>query len=491
MKKIIRSAKNLIIVCVIILNSMSSFAAVGANDGSAFITKAEFDSIVNTFNEQMDGYEKGLETKIDGAIANYLASFDDHETLTLKPHFIKVTGESLNITCRKWDEFAYGYLTPKFTGAVSYSANLNSSGVTYGKTGNWNLANSNTNNNGKRILVTEVKDTSGTKYYYAGYTTNYGEIYDISWSYLVNNKDDGFVNGNHYIYPFVFKGTQQAIFEGSNQWSNFTTFMHSGATMGTTRTPTGIAVNVTLYSGYKKDRTIDIIYSDNDNSTTGKQYIYRFVEGQTTKFVAGKDKTSSTQFSVTNGTIWNSSSVSNVGFNFFSYYGNNKPTYRTSSLTKTSSYSGYNNYLNNYYWPTTAPVEVGAGCKWSDIYYNDKTEYEYKQTPSSGSDVRKTLKGYSMVAGLPLMDVEKGNIITWNFEFNTELNGRKMYVKYGPFDGKTVEGDDITAFDADKKKNELKFTAKKSDMIFVKWGSGNTLITSGSATLIKETFKDN
>ena len=123
-------------------------------------------------------YEKGLETKIDGAIANYLASFDDHETLTLKPHFIKVTGEKLNITCRKWDEFPYGYLTPKFTGAVSYSANLNSSGATYGKTGNWNLANSNTNNNGKRILVTEVKDTSGTKYYYAGYTTNYGEIYD-------------------------------------------------------------------------------------------------------------------------------------------------------------------------------------------------------------------------------------------------------------------------------------------------------------------------
>ena len=141
--------------------------------------------------------------------------------------------------------------------------------------------------------------------------------------------------------------------------------------------------------------------------------------------------------------------------------------------------------------PAVKSVEIGAGCKWSQIYYNDKTEYKYKQSSSGGSDVTTTLKGYSMVAGLPLMDVEKGNIITWNFEFNTELNGRKMYVKYGPFDGKTVEGDDITAYDADKKKNELKFTAKKSDMIFVKWGSGNTLITSGSATLIKETFKDN
>ena len=489
MKKIIRLAKNLIIVFVIILNSMSSYAAVGANDGSAFITKAEFDALVNTFNEQMDGYEHSLVSKVDGAIANYLAGLDDHETLTLKPHFIKVTGESENITSRKWDDYPYGYLVPKVTASVSYSANLNSSGATYSKSANWNLANSNKNANGKRILVTEVVDNGVKKYYYAGYTVNYGETFDIAWSYLKNNYDDGYVNGNHYLYPLVFKGTQQTIFTGSDQWNNFGTFMHSTANMGTARTPSGIAVNVSI-DDYDKTRKFDVVYSDNDNSSTAKQYIYRFVEGQTTKFIAGEDKISKILLSVTNGYIWNATSASNINFNYFTYFGNNAPNYRTSSLTKASSYPGYNTYLNNNYWPTTAPVEEGSGCKWSDIYYNDRTEYKYKQSGSGGTVVEKILKGYSMVAGLPLMDVEKGNIITWDFEFTEDLNGRKMYVKYGPFDGKTVEGDDITAYDADKKKNQIKFTAKKSDMVFIKWGTGNTLVTSGSATLIKETYKD-
>lgn len=62
------------ILCGILIMSMcfTSFAAVGGNDGSAFITKAEFDALVNDFNEQMDKYEVSLVSKIDGAIANYL-----------------------------------------------------------------------------------------------------------------------------------------------------------------------------------------------------------------------------------------------------------------------------------------------------------------------------------------------------------------------------------------------------------------------------------
>ena len=58
---------------IVVLLNINSYAAVGANDGSAFVTKAEFDALVNTFNEQMDTYQSGLNTKIDGAIANYLA----------------------------------------------------------------------------------------------------------------------------------------------------------------------------------------------------------------------------------------------------------------------------------------------------------------------------------------------------------------------------------------------------------------------------------
>ncbi len=56
------------------LFSINSFAAVVSdNDGSAFITKAEFDSLKNNFQTQLDAYNSSIDNKIDNAIASYLA----------------------------------------------------------------------------------------------------------------------------------------------------------------------------------------------------------------------------------------------------------------------------------------------------------------------------------------------------------------------------------------------------------------------------------
>ena len=59
------------------LLSINSFAAVVSdNDGSAFITKAEFDSLKNDFQSQLDSYNTNIDNKIDDAIASYLAGID-------------------------------------------------------------------------------------------------------------------------------------------------------------------------------------------------------------------------------------------------------------------------------------------------------------------------------------------------------------------------------------------------------------------------------
>ena len=59
---------------LVFLLSIESFAAVVSdNDGSAFITKAEFDSLKNNFQNQIDQYNTSIDSKIDGAIASYLA----------------------------------------------------------------------------------------------------------------------------------------------------------------------------------------------------------------------------------------------------------------------------------------------------------------------------------------------------------------------------------------------------------------------------------
>ena len=58
---------------LIVLMSIESIAAVvGDNDGAAFITKAEFESLRNDFQSQINRYNSSLDNKIDGAIANYL-----------------------------------------------------------------------------------------------------------------------------------------------------------------------------------------------------------------------------------------------------------------------------------------------------------------------------------------------------------------------------------------------------------------------------------
>ena len=59
---------------LVLLLSIESFAAVVSdNDESAFITKAEFDSLKNNFQNQIDQYNTSIDSKIDGAIASYLA----------------------------------------------------------------------------------------------------------------------------------------------------------------------------------------------------------------------------------------------------------------------------------------------------------------------------------------------------------------------------------------------------------------------------------
>ena len=61
-------------IITIIALAFSNFAAiVSDNDGSAFVTKAEFDALRDNFSKQIENYNESIEGKIDGAIAAYLA----------------------------------------------------------------------------------------------------------------------------------------------------------------------------------------------------------------------------------------------------------------------------------------------------------------------------------------------------------------------------------------------------------------------------------
>lgn len=74
MRKSTRIVKKSLALFLVVLMGINTFAAVvGDNDGAAFITKAEFDSLKNSFQSQIDTYNSSIDNKINGAIAAYLA----------------------------------------------------------------------------------------------------------------------------------------------------------------------------------------------------------------------------------------------------------------------------------------------------------------------------------------------------------------------------------------------------------------------------------
>ena len=74
MKKSTRRIKRAIATFLVVLMSIESFGAVVSdNDGSAFITKAEFDALENDFQAQINIFNTNIDDKIDTAISAYLA----------------------------------------------------------------------------------------------------------------------------------------------------------------------------------------------------------------------------------------------------------------------------------------------------------------------------------------------------------------------------------------------------------------------------------
>ena len=101
MRKCLIKIQKIFFALMFLFTSVSTYAAVGANDGSAFVTKAEFDALVNTFNEQMDTYANSINSKIDGSIANYLNGLSNEVTENQDSYLNKINPTFINT----WDPF--------------------------------------------------------------------------------------------------------------------------------------------------------------------------------------------------------------------------------------------------------------------------------------------------------------------------------------------------------------------------------------------------
>ena len=127
--------KRIISFFMILMLSMNSFAvAVSDNDGSAFITKAEFDSLKNSFQSHLNQYNNSIDSKIDTAISEYLAGITTlKEPTNLIDQFVSSTGEKMtwvynlpgvgsNLRTNEININSIGYITRRSVSNLNYKA---------------------------------------------------------------------------------------------------------------------------------------------------------------------------------------------------------------------------------------------------------------------------------------------------------------------------------------------------------------------------------
>ena len=101
--------KRALALFLVLLLSIENFAAVVSdNDGSAFITKAEFDSLKNSFQSQIDQYNTSLDSKIDGAIASYLAGIRVSKKDNIKSLIESLSEDKRTFRNATWNNYNSG-----------------------------------------------------------------------------------------------------------------------------------------------------------------------------------------------------------------------------------------------------------------------------------------------------------------------------------------------------------------------------------------------
>ena len=96
---------------VIILCAESFAAVVSDNDGSAFVTKAEFEAMKKDFAKQVDNYNDSIDAKIDGAIASYLAGFKVANKYSLVSILNNINSKGFNYNNAAGFPFTNGNIT--------------------------------------------------------------------------------------------------------------------------------------------------------------------------------------------------------------------------------------------------------------------------------------------------------------------------------------------------------------------------------------------
>ena len=483
MKNSVKIIKRILATSIVLLLSMNNFAAVVSdNDGSAFITKAEFDSLKADFDSQINQYNASIDNKIDGAIASYLSginlekeyysdaifkSFDESYITSVRANEVTFTEDLIRMN------FRFG------VGDSYASGGSQSNKVAYGNVKYTREAN------GKRGIVEKVGEGDDAIYLYKGWCDDYYNTYDCliyfnngpavdsgynnskngglwgAWYNTINKTDRGgyeFTTSNWHL-ALNYKGEQNTYhsYAGTDMWGSWS-----------------------FHEPISQKHNF-IFKDDTTSGTNSSTYELRLTESMD-KFIASNKAMWWDEWKKTNTTLYSGRYAVN---------GVNRSMYKESTDFTTSSW--YYKEGAKSWTPISAPA-FKNGTNWNNIYFNDKTNYDYKS-----KDGQKSLQYYKATGGIPLIIIENSETkVEWKLKFN-ESDPHKVYLKYEPFSNAVTESDCIDIYDNKEHTNPQKyitineegkiyFEADYPGIIFVKWcidnDGGGTLDVAKSDQLV-------
>ena len=198
MNKALKTLYKRISVLLILILPLNSFAAiVSDNDGSAFITKAEFDSLKNDFQAQINHYNSSIDSKIDGAIAAYLAGIRVSKETT-DTFYDGDGGVSLVCNTDEIDDLKWGKPYLHYTLAAVYFQSMNEA---VGSQAHYQMEM-------KRL------DTTNS----SGVVTAKADVRDYEIFYYEYNKKEKINQMLYYADDLEYKITINSLSESNGAW---------------------------------------------------------------------------------------------------------------------------------------------------------------------------------------------------------------------------------------------------------------------------------
>ena len=390
MKKTVR--KLIIFFVILALNSHIFAAVVSDNDGSAFITKAEYDSLKNNFQSQLDSYNTSIDSKIDSAISSYIAGITITKSKTLTPNIEQIEYPIEIIHHKKNIEEADDNKTAEFPQETPLWRP------------NWKLMTLNVRGDYRIYDKFEVPQIDNVGTFVAGY--KYNDDY-----YKLTGSASGFVKNCNFFY--LLDGHQY-----NNDWLTYIIAADNNSNSGGWR--------LTTNAGVQMDRTSRVVASYKD--------LFKYYDLEANLEM--------TNFSTANNKAGNKSYISaSDNFNKFTcsnnvlYHGpGHGSTYKDNGNTvecgtpsyKTTFSKIYNNNTGN----CLAPVSYYISNKYQ-LYYTNKSKNKIFYQYDSAGIKNNTWAFYIRAENSTYANKGVSGIITRGFNLESELEntGRVWYNK--------------------------------------------------------------